>query len=246
MKNVIPKEVLLAIEKGNIYRRIRHKKKADGTNCSVGKDKAMVISKRFDKWIYYCFRCEMYGEVSFDKNTPKITMGLSKRIKHKEYIKEQKEIHLPFDYVPLTHKDGTKAARNWLWGYGIGSGTWQEYKIGWSNAYQRVIVPLFDGKELQGYVARDVTFIPNKEKVLQKVPKYLMKTKDKENRKFFTCFDPAADTVVIVEDILSAIKIKMCSDYSITTLALLNSSLDVDYIYKHFKGMAIKLWLDDY
>lgn len=244
-----PKEVIKAIKNGNTTCRIRHMNTPDGSNCSKGKDKAMVITRRADRWVYWCFRCQTYGEVLFEQNTPKTTLSVIEQRRIKKARKEHsKEMHLPLDYVPLTDSSGTKSARNWMWEFGIGDGFWRRYKVGWSDSLQRIIFPIFSNHELEGWIARDVSFIPNKEKVLYKVPKYLIKTKDNDNRMFFRCqrLPPRTNTstLVIVEDILSAMKVRAYGA-GVETLALLNSSVDADYIFKNYRGYELLIWLDD-
>jgi len=250
-----PQEVLDAIEKNETGGRIYHMKKPDGTNCSKGKSKAMVITRRHTCWCYYCFRCKMYGEIPFDKNTPKQTLKLMAANKARsEMNSDRKEtLSLPPDFIPLDHDSGPKKARNWLWQYGIGNNMWTLYNIGWSDFYQRVIFPIEGDLKLKrfltikntllGWVARDVDFIKEEDKRLVNTPKYLIRAREGTERKFFMIDRKGSNKLVIVEDILSAIKVYEYGG-NVSTLALLNSSIDCNAILKKYRGKTIRIWLD--
>jgi len=248
MHNKIPDEVIEATKNNNITTRITHKKRKDGSNCSVGKQPAMVISKRHTHWFYYCFRCGMCGEIPFETNTPERTLKLIKANKTEQYKQKQKTMQLPEDFVELSNATGPAKAKTWLWSYGLDATIWKKHNIGWSDSYQRVIFPIYNttnyafnlsSKKLVGWLARDVSFIQSNEKVLYKVPKYLLKTEPGKTRKFFTLNAPKAKIVVVVEDILSAIKI-FDAVKRVSVIALLNSSVDTSFILSNYKKHDIK------
>lgn len=254
MEIKVPQEVLDAIESNNINRRIHHIKRIDGTNCSKGKSAAMVITRRHTGWVYYCFRCKLFGEVPFDKNTPKQTLKLIAANKARQEMNNEKNsVALPKDYIKLSYQNGPDKARNWLWGYGIGVNMWKTYSIGWSDFYQRIIFPLIDDiritenitlkESLVGWVARDVDFIKKENKLLENAPKYLIKTSDDDKRRFFMLNKKDSTKLIIVEDILSAIKVFEYGG-NVNTLALLNTSIDNDLILSKYKKQTIKIWLD--
>ena len=237
-----PEEVLKAIKSGALSQRIVHRKRKDGTTCSTGKTPAMVITKRPTCWVYYCFRCKMYGEIPFERNTPKETLNLIKMNRIKRYITERKKQILPEDFIALSHEKGPKEARNWLWKYGIGLSLWQKYEIGWSDMYKRVIIPIKEKNKNVGFLARDIGFITNNENPLYNAPKYLLSTIG--NRKYFICESKKAKKLVIVEDVISAIKI-FENTKNINTLALLNSSIDAKKILQNYRGLSLYIWLDN-
>lgn len=254
MNNKIPKEVEEAIKHNHTKTRIVHKKQTNGENCSVGRSPAMVVVKRHTHWFYYCFRCKMHGEIPFETNTPKQTLKLINANKTEQYKQKDSCIRLPDDFEQLSKTTGPSIAKTWLWKYGIGTNMWEKHNIGWSNSYQRLIFPIKDTirlkanvsilNQLVGWLARDVSFINYNDKTLYKAPKYLLKTEPDQKRKFFKLDGGRkADTLIIVEDILSAIKI-FNSVENVSVLALLNSSVDASYILKHFKHCLLKIWLD--
>ena len=257
MKNNVPEEVLVAITRNLISTRIIHQKREDGTNCSVGKSPSMVIVKRHTHWFYYCFRCKMCGEIPFETNTPKQTLKLIRANKTEQYKQHCRGMHLPDDFVHLSHKDGPAVARTWLWKYGIGTELWKKHNIGWSDSYQRLIFPIRERKELKngvsilnilvGWLARDVSFVQQNNKLLFNAPKYLLKTEDEDDRKYFALSPKdKSGRLVIVEDILSAIKIFAATEGKFHVLALLNSSIDPIYLFRQrkYKNCVVKVWLD--
>ena len=250
----IPEEVLDAIKHNKTHQRLVHKTKQDGSICSGQYSPALVVTKRCTHWFWYCHRCKEHGQLPFETNTPKQTLALIKRQNKELYNNKKDTIALPHDYVLLSHTSGPAKAKTWLWKYGIGLNLWKKYRIGWSDSYQRVIFPVHEDKELKhnlkmlnvlvGWVARDVGFISNVDKVLYNAPKYLMRRIPGDGRKFFTICNKNAARVVIVEDILSAIKIYENVSH-VNVVALLNASVDAAYMLRNFKKQTIHIWLDN-
>jgi hypothetical protein len=152
-----------------------------------------------------------------------------------------KEIRIPKDFNIKIDKVGLL----WLMKYGILPDEISTFGIGWSDQYQRLILPVFQGERLVYWQGR--TFKP----ITKNNPKYLNIRQSGAKNVFFRRFSAftkvstnnCSDMVslCIVEDILSAIKVGRYVD----SLALLGSYLpkSITGIIKN-KYQKVILWLD--
>lgn len=153
-----------------------------------GDDKSMIVSRDGSRLHAYCFRCGLNecdnaGQLTFAE--------LEARRKAEAKYKAYKQPILPSDFT----KDIPKEGRVWLYKAAVYGPLLDKYNIGWSPRMARVILPIYDrAGKLLGTQARAV--MPGQK------PKYL--TSMPAPAVFYT---HCTETVVLVEDILSAIRV---------------------------------------
>jgi hypothetical protein len=130
----------------------------------------------------------------------------------------QEPVTLPRDFQPLTRvvDDLDRTALNYLLRRGVTREQIAEHRIGVSYGGRygyRIVFPVVEGRVLRGIVARDFTGT--------QTPKYLNSPGDK----WFWGFQPEAETVVLAEGIIKALKIRTATGQSAS--ALLGHTLTV-------------------
>ena len=232
--------------------RIRHTEEVNGSVCTT-KDKppAMTVTRTAYGWVYHCHRCHTSGCATDSNTSPTNTKERLKAIKNSKIDKTVAEVTLPNDFQPMSRRENDStipwAAYHWIWQYGISSEDFTKFNVGWSQLYQRVIIPLYEyahwgdedvtlARDLVGWVGRDVN-----SKDIQRetnTPKWLTRSKKGKRRYFAT---PGDDTVVLVEDAISAIVVHLATGH--TTIGLLTTSVSED-LMRVLRGKTIYLWLD--
>lgn len=190
-------------------------------NCECGPGKTAHISNNPSYYRYYCYRCSK--EETIQKENRKIT---DLKIKGNEIC--QIDQTLPEDYV----MDLPDPAIVWLWNRGIGTYLQQQYKLGWSEELNRLIVPYYKKNELIAILARDIT------------GKMERKALNSENRKDSWFYSIKAEskgkTLVLVEDCFSAMKVGEIE----ACVALNGTSLDNSGLKKCLVWKKIIIMLD--
>lgn len=137
----------------------------------------------------------------------------------------------------------------WLWKYHMKFGMMAKHSLAWSPQYQRLIVPVYDtilmsggdvGRKLLGWLGRDVSMLSKSERVSAHRPKWLTR-KDKSAKHFFYHLLSEDRRLVIVEDVISAIRVHEATRFN--TLALNTTFLPTD-IAVRLKRYKVFLWLD--
>lgn len=177
-------------------------------NCHLcGDTRERLYVKRTKKgWLYHCFNCGASGFKSSDTTS---LDNLKERLK---YVRESQEsftgisetntIILPRDYTT----DIPTLGSIWLSSYGITEAEVKQYRFGYSDKLNRLILPLYDSKgELIFWQGRYLSK-PDKEH-----PKYLNMRGPKGKYAIFKSLDKCK-IVCLVEDILSAIKVARVAD----------------------------------
>ena len=195
--------------------------------------------------VSYCHNCGMSSFKRTNQSTPSDTLRKAEYIKA---IKNPlgnaviKNLRLPYDFtnqIPLI-------ASTWIKKYGITDGEIELFGFGWSESLERLILPVYVDDQLMYWQGR--TFKP----ISLTNPKYLnIRCAGAKHvyfqRKIAGHFgdgvaygDSPTSSLVIVEDILSAVK---CGRY-ISSLGLLGSYLpdSLSYVLNRFD--KIYLWLD--
>jgi hypothetical protein len=262
----IRKEILQAIDPsiklGDTFRLI-HEQQVDGSPCSLGKDAALAVTRQKDGWAYYCHRCHEQGFITDDKKSPiEVESMLDKLKKKPRAFNKQAEVELPHDFIPLCkdydasvcdYQSGGPipwAAYHWLWQYNIQEVEIDKFNVGWSEGYNRVIIPVYEyggydgsmARKLIGWVGREVHCDSKEERKAKKIAKYLTRKKKSQDRIYWVAPPKKSrDHIVIVEDIVSAMKIHKSTD--MMTLALLNTHVSNDLMRK-CQGRKVHIWLD--
>lgn len=253
MKNeetdAIRKEILAVIDphlKVNDSFKMKHLYKSDGTPCSKDKDAALSVKRVYNGWLYKCHRCQAEGFISDKQKSPRDTLSMIEALRSKP-IKAKRFATLPYDYVPLINArdrmDVPVAAYHWLWQYDLRSSDLIKHEIGYSKAYRRVIIPVKrpGHTQLLGWIGRELDFDDKEKRKEAKVPKYLTYKSQLVKRLYFMIRGGVDDIVVLVEDVISAIKINKFTDLS--TIALLGTYMDEE-VLKQLQGKKVYVWLD--
>lgn len=153
-----------------------------------------------------------------------------------------KHVRVPSDFT----KDIPLAGRLWLYSAGISPTIWNEYSIGYSESLQRVILPVYGSNgELIWYQGRAVHEGQR--------PKYLNPTVPKDGRMFIHRSDVSISdttTVIVCEDILSAIRVGKASSSLETDgnkylgVSLLGTKLTTESINELGNAKRVISWFD--
>lgn len=214
--------------------RVKHEE------CSGHKyDKTLSITRVNEGLLYYCYRCGVRGIRFIGMNPANAKRYLQKHIKNSI---ANDVVELPDDFWPLCQKPNSipNKAYAWLYKYELDDSDLCEYNIGFSNKSQLVVIPIYNfiSSELIGYVGRNINHKYNK------LPKYLNRYKQHYRVYYFIERALVAPRkLVIVEDIISAIKVHKATGFA--CIALLNTSVGENTITGIMKDYQNYLWLDD-
>lgn len=205
------------------------------SNCPDCGDKRNRLYTRVvdgNKKVYFCHNCNAKGIISDGTWTPSVALKELQRIMSKKDPTTffEKKIRLPYDFtleLPLK-------ASLWLQKYSITLDEIKQFRFGWSPKERRLILPVFQDNQLIYYQGR--TF----EKITKDNPKYLNIRQSGAKNVYFRRNHSDSNTIVVVEDILSAIKVGRY----VNSLALLGSYLPPSII-PILRGHNVVFWLDD-
>lgn len=146
-----------------------------------------------------------------------------------EQRKQSGGITLPTDFSQEIALPGLL----WLWKYGISDAEITGFNIGWSPKLHRVILPVYsDTGTLVYWQGRAVG--------IGQSPKYLNIKGVSNAENIFARGSSVGDRVVLVEDILSAIKVgRVCP-----SLCILGARVHRD-LYPRLRGKGVYLWYDN-
>jgi hypothetical protein len=256
MSSKIPDELRVACRnwqwKVGTTKRIKHLHREDGSDCSVGKSAALSVLRKADGWWYHCFRCGLSGFYGDGTKTPEQVESELKALKQEKAFEVMNHISLPFDFKAMTDDPTTKGvpdyAYNWLWKYSLTGEIFKHYNIGWSEGYSRCVVPIYEyavvgtelAKKLVGWIGRDCRLLTKEERSKMGAAKYILK-KSKDYKRVYFHAPAESDTYVIVEDVLSAIKINLAC--SVNVFALLNTYVPPKLMLR-LRHKKVILWLD--
>jgi hypothetical protein len=224
-------------------------------DCSKGKanPNAMAIIKKSDGYWFHCFRCqEFQGFVGDRKKTITEMKAQLASLKNFEIYAEFNTLGLPLDAQAMgrtRRHDLPWLAYQWGWNCDIDGSTIEKYDFHWSPSYNRVIIPIYEWtskgkvllKKLIGWVGREVDCRSKEQREKENIAKYITRKSSEYNRIFFHAPCINSDTYVLVEDILSAIKVReVCN---VNAIALLTTSIPTKLLIK-LKGKRVLIWLD--
>lgn len=169
---------------------------------------------------HYCFRCGHYWN---DIRSSIQNIGKQSTVSIRETI------NLPSD-VSI---DYPKIALDWIVSYELTIDDLHNHNVLWSNKTQRLIFPVWQSEQLVLFTGRyfgtDIK------------PKWLMKG---DNKNVIHLINSYANNIVIVEDIISGIKIsKLGKDYGV--LVLFNSHNPIHKLKQLGNKYKYYLWLDN-
>jgi len=210
-----------------------HKARVDCENCGEGTNtKAMIVSHNVKSYSGSCFACshqpfEMKGKQTLAE------IAELKRINNESLCRTEGErLTLPTDFTTDIPLEG----RLWLYSNGITSTLKQQYSIGYSPRLKRVILPIFDSEgTLTWYQCRAL--------LTGQKPKYLQPSGDKSSVVFQSQLretEHNPSTVVVVEDIVSAIRVGEVTN----TISLLGTKATTAQVVCLSKYDRVVTWLD--
>lgn len=205
--------------------------KMNHPNCPSGRDRKqrLFVKRDGNKLLFYCHHCGLSGVYSHGERC---------HIRRRATNKVVRKLYLPRDFT--TDPDECHVKANvWFNKYGITDEEREHYQLGWSEQWKRAILPIYQRGQLIAFQAR---------RLLDQDagPKYLTRKLEGHDRPYFTAGwgeHLAFDTMVVVEDMLSAIKVGR----QFTTTAILNAVLSQDMVtgILRYKPTRVAVWLDD-
>jgi DNA primase len=163
------------------------------TRCSepgCGKDNSQLISHDERGYRAWCFRCRI---PKFEGHGLR-SIELIERHKKERAIRREARVELPADYT----LEVPARAAIWYYKYGISAELAASYGIGYTPDLDRVVLPVYEEDELIALQMRAVD--------PWRKPKYLNPQGPRVSSALFESA-PATGVTIVVEDILSAIKV---------------------------------------
>jgi len=200
-------------------------------NCPSGADRKgrLFVKRDGVHLIGYCHHCAQSGRWSLGRQS-----FIRKRAKDRTVHK----LRLPND-MRYELSDCHVKANVWFAKYGITMEERRHYGFGWSDNWKRAILPIWQGGEMIAFQARRLLDH-------DQGPKYLTRKQEGWDRPFFTAgWGEHLDfgTMVVVEDMLSAVKVGRFA----TATAILNAQLGETTMagILRYKPNRVLVWLDD-
>ena len=209
----------------------------DCPECGQGTNtNAAIINHNLKYYSVYCHAC---GPVGWEG---KGILNLAERQRLKELddesirITQNREITLPSDTTcnPVAF---SREARAWLFAGGLSPSVWKRYNIGYSPRLERVVLPIYgDDNNLVWYQLRAIH--------KGQRPKYIQPSADKSRIVFTAGVQERCKRTVIVEDIMSAIRVGEAGlDYDATSFLGTKISTAQATIVSRYDRCSI--WLDN-
>ncbi len=218
------------------------------------KNDAFTITRIIGGCVYNCYRCGTSGAV-FKGSSPTQARKRIDRLRNSRHngndvgSAAHSIITLPRDFIPLVTHDTTipPHAYAWFYRYELDSDDFDDYYIGYSKKLERAIIPIYEDDKLIAWQGRDIyynrnTLLYNKGIIKKKPLKYYTEYNGKT--KLYFKINNNSQYIVLVEDMLSAIKVS--KHYKYNVVGLLNSTLHNGLItdLKLRKYDRVFVWLD--
>jgi DNA primase len=210
-------------------------------------DRSMLVENGVRGYRGYCFRC---GEAPFEPHGEHSISVIAQRNRElAESRVSAGSLSLPRDFT----LDIPPAEATWLYKAGISAELARAYRIGWSDYFQRIVLPVYDGDKLIGYTARS----------RNGRPKYIEKTQEPSGVVFNSRHDLILPSsvregyygtlaAVFTEDILSAVRVGRNVGHA---CAVLGTSITASQLSSGLAGtqvstaqgrlpQAVAVWLD--
>lgn len=198
----------------------------------AGRDRPLVVTRIATGWKWFCHRCGEKGIKWAKGLSPKEWLKFNKAREVQENTTVSK-VTLPHGMTEIIPAAGLA----WLYKYGLDDTDIDRFNIGYSCTLNRVVLPVYDGNgKLVYYQARNLG------EVTERSPKYMnVKARGRQDIYFEICHPDHDPVAVVVEDILSAIRVGYHKD----VVGLLNAYIPDDLIFRLAKVYPlIVLWLD--
>ena len=163
-------------------------------DCS-GDSSSMTVERKRDGVYAKCFRCGCFGV-----NREGRVRGFFDKEKSRDAIDvKHGDITMPYDSQGDI-KEWPSQARVWIRRARVTDEEVKRYGISYSRRLGRVVLPVYDSGNMVGYQARKIHEEDDG-------PKYYTRTSEPERMVFTVANDNHTDTVVLCEDVLSAIRV---------------------------------------
>jgi DNA primase len=198
-----------------------------------GHDRPLVVTRMETGWKWYCHRCGEKGIKHAKGLSPSewLKFNKAKEVREHNVVSKVKLPHGMTTDIPAT-------GLAWLYKYNLNDADISYYNIQYSTTLNRVVLPVYDSNmELVYYQARNLG------EITARSPKYMnVKARGRKDIYFDVGdIENPTDDCVIVEDILSAIRVGKHLD----TVALLNAYIPDELLLRQLITYEkIILWLD--
>lgn len=199
-------------------------------DCSNKVDKSLIITRTTKGWVWHCHRCKEGGVRDLSGKSPAEKAAFIRSLDVKP-VKTVADMQLPHDYTRDIPPEGLL----YLYRRGLKDSEIKRWKIGYSPRYDRIIFPVYDGHKLVFYEGRTLG------KIDKDNPKYMKVYQSNARDTYFVARTIFSSEVVVVEDIVSAIRVSRVVDaYALLSTHVLDS-LILQLCQKYDR---IYLWLD--
>ncbi len=193
-----------------------------------GNSTSMKVTHDDEGLSAYCFRCSEHGFKSHG------IRRLSDVFAEREFIKQG--VQLPLDYTQVI----PTIPATWLYKSGVSAPIAASYGVGWSERMRRVILPVYAGSGWS-----DLAVIQARAVDAGHMPKYLNQEGVGKGGVLFVAHRarevPSCTSVVITEDILSAIRVDGAGVPAVSTLGTKLSDAQAGLLMQYDE---IIIWLD--
>lgn len=212
--------------------------KMNHPHCPAGTDtkQRLFVTRKGAKTLAYCHNCQLSGVMTGEHSH--IRRGGENLLLKADKLELPSDITFERDKQPVEHVI-------WLHQYGITRTTQQQYRLGWSEKWGRTILPIYDPE-----TADLVAFQRRRVLKYDQGPKYLTTRLRRIKNPLFKLYHgavPAAGdwgTLVLTEDILSAIKLHQAGYFAWSLLGTYMVNSVVDQIAATGVERVV-IWLDD-
>lgn len=192
----------------------------------------LYITNKGDIILFYCHHCLCKGAYR-----PKLSK-LKSHLRKDDSIVDSSKKATP--YIP---SDAIHDIRAWP----VQASVWPSkahlsyevvgyMRMAYSPSRNRVYVPVYFEGEYQGYISRRIDDKDGS-------PKYIQKFLDKEKFIYSCVADEHYKTVILVEDVLSATRLKMCGYNAVAILGTHVTDGLLHYLTQHYDSFII--WMDN-
>lgn len=189
---------------------------------------SMMINHTAHGYNSFCFKCK---DKQYESHGDRSIKDINRHKAELEYV-SKKVIELPRDFtldIPINKM-------HWFLQYGIAPELIYDYGIGWSDYFNRIVMPVYNHKN-------ELTSVQMRAVDAGQEPKYLNLSQKGDNRSMFYSEHTRKlkRSIVVTEDILSAIKVgRICN-----AVAILSSHIgDLRALSLAFQYNKIYVWLD--
>jgi len=210
--------------------------RADCPSCGEGTNtNAAIVNHNPKYYSIHCYACD------FNDFESKGVLSLAERQRINELneaaLRVVRKIELPKD-ISYDPEDFSREARMWLYKGGLTPSVWKQYSIGYSKMLERVILPVFNA-------TGDLIWFQCRAVLAGQKPKYIQPSGDRSNILFVANKTQSTSRVVVVEDIMSAIRVGLATFDSNTQVASLLGTKVTSGQAEYLGQFAIcTTWLD--